>query len=72
MVVTGEPFPGTLEGECNRLKRASGWLLWEGGQLWNVHKGRRRIPAVWERKKVVREASVQLGFPGGRRLRHYL
>ena len=57
VVVTGEPFPGTSDDEALRLKRAAGWLVWERGQLWNVHKGRRRIPAVWERKLIVREAS---------------
>ena len=57
VVVTGEPFPGTCDDEALRLRQAAGWLLWEWGQLWNVHKGRRRSPAVWERKLIVREAS---------------
>ena len=57
VVVMGEPFPGTCDDEALRLKRAAGWLLWERGQLWNVHKGRRCIPAVWECKLIVSKAN---------------
>ena len=31
VVITGESYPGTTEGEAARLKRAASWLLWEGG-----------------------------------------
>lgn len=55
-----------------RISRAASWLMWDGTALWNMVKGRRRIPAVVERRQLVEAAARSLGYPGGRRLRQLL
>ena len=72
-VITGVVDDGLPEAEKVRVERAAKCLHWDGVRLYlSAHGVLRRYPALVERRELVYDAAMRLGFPGGRRLRRLL
>ena len=72
-VVTGAVDDGLHKAYKVRVKWAAKCLHWDGVRLYlSAHGVLRRYPALVERRELVYDAAMRLGFPGGRRLRRLL
>ena len=72
-VVTGAVYDRFPEAEKVRVERAAKCLHWDGVWLYlSAHGVLRHYPALVERRELVYDAAMRLGFPGGWRLQRLL
>ena len=72
-VVNGSVDSRLPKADKVRVERAAKCLHWDGVWLYlSAHGVLRRYPALVERRELLYDAAMRLGFPGGRRLRRLL